>query len=130
MHELQIASNLVQAVIQAANDHEGVLSIDEVHLAIGKLAFVGEEQLKFCWGAVTEENDLLKNSRLIFTKQEVEVKCSSCNYIGDIEVKEDPIFHYMMPIFACPECKSDVEILKGKDITVNNVKLLIDDGEE
>ncbi len=130
MHELQIASNLVQAVIQAASGYDHVQMVEEVHLSIGRLAFIGEEQLRFCWGAVTDEKELLKGSKLIITKEEVEVSCPSCGYKGDLGVKEDPLYHYMIPVFACPKCSSDVEILKGKGITVNNVKLIIDDEEE
>ncbi len=103
--------------------------MEEVHLSIGRLAFVGEEQLKFCWGAVTDENDLLKDSKLIFTEQQVEVTCESCGYRGDLEVKEDPLYHYLIPVFACPKCGKDVEIIKGKDLLVTNVKLMIDDEE-
>lgn len=130
MHELQIASNLVSAVVQAASEYDNVQSVDEVHLSIGRLAFVGEEQLRFCWGAVTDDNEMLKGSKLIITKEEVEVSCISCGYIGDLGVKEDPLYHYLIPVFACPKCSSDVEILKGKGIIVNNVKLIIDEEEE
>jgi hydrogenase nickel incorporation protein HypA/HybF len=127
---LQIASNLVNAVVQAASEYEGVKSVEEVHLSIGRLTFVGEEQLRFCWGAVTEERDLLRGSALIITEEPVEVKCSSCGYEGGLDVKEDPLFHYMIPVFACPECSSDVEVVRGKGVTVKNVKLMIDDGTE
>lgn len=104
--------------------------MDEVHLSIGRLTFLGEEQLRFCWEAVTAENDLLKGSVLKISDEEVFVKCSSCDYEGDLEVKEDPLYHYMMPVFACPECGQDVDIIKGKGVTVSNVKLLIEDDED
>jgi Zn finger protein HypA/HybF involved in hydrogenase expression len=50
--------------------------------------------------------------------------------VGDLEVKEDPLYHYMMPVFACPECGGEVEITRGNGVTITNVKLMIDDGED
>jgi hydrogenase nickel incorporation protein HypA/HybF len=120
----------MNAVLEAAKDHENVVKIEKVHLSIGKLSFVGEEQLRFCWGAITEERDILKGSELIIIEEEVEISCSSCGYVGDLEVKEDPLYHYMMPIFACPKCKGEVEITKGNGVMITNVKLMIDDGVE
>lgn len=130
MHELQIASNLVTAVLEAAKGYKGVEGISEIYISIGRLTFVGEEQLKFCWGAVTEEQPLLKGSQLIFDTEDIIVKCGSCGFEGDMVVEEDPMYHYISPVFACPSCGSDVEIIKGKGITVNNVKLMIEDGGE
>ncbi len=130
MHELQIASNLVNAVMDAAKEYKNATKIETVHLSIGKLSFVGEEQLRFCWGAITDEREILKGSELIISDEEVEISCSSCGYVGDLEVSEDPLYHYMMPIFACPKCKGDVEITKGNGVTITNIKLMIDDGEE
>ncbi len=104
--------------------------VEEVHLSIGKLTFVGEEQLRFCWQAVTAEMELLKGSILEITEDPVLIKCGSCGFEGDLEVKEDPLYHYMVPVFACPECGKEVEMIKGKGITVNNIKLLIDDGND
>jgi hydrogenase nickel incorporation protein HypA/HybF len=118
----------VKAVVEAASAYDNVQKVEEVHLSIGKLTFLGEEQLRFCWGAVTAENPLLRGSDLIVTEEKVLVKCGSCGYEGDIEVKEDPLFHYMIPVFACPKCGSDVDIVKGKGVTVRNVKLMIEDG--
>lgn len=118
------------AVLEAAAKYDNVQKVEEVHLSIGKLTFVGEEQLKFCWGAVTDENELLKDSKLMISEQQVEVACDSCGYRGDLEVKEDPLYHYMVPVFACPKCGMDVEIIKGKDLLVTNVKLIIDEEEE
>ncbi|MGA1873156.1 MAG: hydrogenase maturation nickel metallochaperone HypA [Thermoplasmatota archaeon] len=130
MHELQIASNLMSAVLEALKDHPNATKVETVHLSIGKLSFVGEEQLRFCWGAITDEKEVLKGSKLEVRQEEVVISCSSCGYEGEMEVKEDPLYHYLMPVFACPECGLDVEIVKGKGVTITNVRLLIDDGEE
>ncbi|OYT45894.1 hypothetical protein B6U90_02215 [Thermoplasmatales archaeon ex4484_6] len=120
----------MQAVLEAAAGYDGVKKVEEVHLSIGRLTFVGEEQLRFCWQAVTEERELLKGSKLVISEEEVKVKCTSCGYQGDLEVKEDPLYHYMLPAFACPGCGSKVEIESGMGIMVRNVKLMVEDPED
>lgn len=130
MHELQIASNLMKAVLETVNGYENVEKVETVDLSIGKLTFVGEEQLRFCWGAITEDNVLLKGSELVFRTEDVEIRCCDCGYTGEMEINEDPMYHYIMPVFACPECKGDVEITKGKGILITNLKMVVDDGKE
>jgi len=130
LHELQIASNLMNAVLEAVKEHPNTTRVEKVHLSIGRLSFVGEEQLRFCWGAITEERELLKGSELVIGEEGVEISCGSCGYVGDMEVKEDPVYHFLMPVFACPECGGEVEITRGKGVTITNVRLMIDDGEE
>ena len=83
MHELQIASNMMKAVLEAAKGHDNVAKVETIDLSIGKLSFVGEEQLRFCWGAVTEEKELLKGSELIISQEEVEISCVTCGYTGE-----------------------------------------------
>lgn len=129
MHELQIASDLMKAVAEAVSDYENVLGVEEVKVRIGRVSFVGEEQLKFCWGAITEENPILKGSELIIEHEEVELSCSKCGHVGEMEVKEDPLFHYVLPVFACRKCGGEAELTKGKGVTITNVRLSVDDGE-
>jgi len=129
LHELQIASELIQTVVSAAKGYEGVIRVEEVHLSIGRMTFIGREQLAFCWEAVSGERDLIKGSSLIITEEEVVVECSSCGYRGGLDDRSDPIYHYMLPVFACPRCGLDVDIIKGKGVTITNIKLLIDEEE-
>ncbi|MEA3558490.1 MAG: hydrogenase maturation nickel metallochaperone HypA, partial [Candidatus Thermoplasmatota archaeon] len=98
LHELQIASNLVSAVMETVRRYENVERVDTVNISIGRLTFVGEEQIKFCWGAITEEDPILKGSELVIGAEEVEIECSACGYLGEMEIKEDPIYHYMTPV--------------------------------
>lgn len=128
MHELQIASDLMNAVMEAVKEHPGASRVEKVHLSIGRLSFVGEEQLRFCWGAITEENPLLKGSELAISVDEVEISCRSCGYTGDMDVREDPMYHYLLPVFACPRCTGEVDIISGKGVMIGNIRLIIDDG--
>ncbi|MBN1389031.1 MAG: hydrogenase maturation nickel metallochaperone HypA [Candidatus Thermoplasmatota archaeon] len=130
MHELQIASDLMNAVLEAVKEHPNASRVEKVDLSIGRLSFVGDEQLRFCWGAITDECKLLKGCKLDISEEEVEISCRSCGYIGEMDVSEDPMYHFLLPVFACPECGGEVDITRGKGVTISNVRLMIDDGVE
>lgn len=127
MHELQIASELLGAVREKLSDYPDALSVESIDVVIGKLSFAAAEQIKFCWGVITEEDPVLKGSRVNVTHEEGWIKCKECGYEGELSMKEDPSFHYFLPVFACPECRGSVEILKGRDVKITNVKVMVED---
>jgi Zn finger protein HypA/HybF involved in hydrogenase expression len=96
---------------------------------IGTASFIGKDQLEFCFGILTQDDDLLKGSRLKFVYEEVEIYCPSCGRTGPMRVDEDPAFHYSLPVFACPDCGSSVEITKGRSISITNVTLMMEGDE-
>ena len=57
MHELSIASGLVEKLLQFT-DENPEKKIVEVHLAVGELSHIEEEQLRFCYEAITAETPL------------------------------------------------------------------------
>lgn len=127
MHELQMASDLMRAVIEAFSSRPGALKVEEVSIRLGRLSFLGEEQLKFCWEAITEGSGPLKGSKLAFSYEEPEVRCGNCGRIGPLDVEEDPLYHRVLPVFACPSCGNGVDIIKGKGVSIVNVRLLMND---
>jgi len=127
LHELSIASGIVNSVREAALGHEGVIGVKEVEVRIGAASFVGKDQLEFCFGILSSEDDLLKGAVLKVAEEEVEVFCSSCGRKGPLGMTEDPAFHHLLPVFACPDCGSGVEIIKGRSVTISNVTLLMED---
>jgi len=126
LHELSIASGIIQSVKEAVSAYDGVIGVKEIEIRIGSASFVGREQLGFCVEVLTEEDPLLKGVSLKYIDEEVEIHCPSCGRTGPIEVSEDPAFHYALPIFACPECGSSVEITKGRSISITNVILMME----
>ena len=128
MHELQMASDLMRTVMEAFSERPGALRVEEVHVRLGRLSFFGTEQLDFCWEAITEGSDTLGGSKLVFSFEEPEVRCASCGRLGPLDIKEDPLFHQVLPVFACPACGSGVEIVKGKGVSITGIKILVEDG--
>ena len=130
MHELQMAGILIDSVLDAASDYSNVVRVDEVEVTIGRLAFLGDEQLRFCFEALSEERDLLRGCRITIKHEEAAIRCLSCGYEGGLDVIEDPTYHYIMPVFACPRCKGEIDIERGKSVHITNVKLILDDDPE
>lgn len=119
MHEFSVMGQIVNAVLHEAKKHN-VKSVDEVHLEIGELTFLGHEQMKFAYQVLTEKN-ILKNSKIIINEKKAKIKCSQCNYNGKLTYDYDPSFHFSLPRFTCPKCNSLVEIVEGKECIISRI---------
>jgi len=124
LHELQMAGDLMGTVLSSIEGRADIGRVEEVHVTIGRLSMIGEEQLRFCWEAITEEEPKLKGSSLVIGHEDGGVRCRSCGYEGAIHEQEDPIYHTILPVFACPECGGSVDIVKGRSVQVNGIKAL------
>ncbi|MEW6070469.1 MAG: hydrogenase maturation nickel metallochaperone HypA, partial [Candidatus Thermoplasmatota archaeon] len=82
MHEFSTMCQIVDALLKELKDRD-VKSVAEVWLEIGELTFLGTEQLKFAYGALTD-NNILKGSKLVIKKVKPLVKCKRCKYKGKI----------------------------------------------
>ena len=61
MHELSIASSIVESVLEFAAKNE-IKKVLEVKLLIGELMAVEWEQLRFCYAAITRETAMEDSS--------------------------------------------------------------------
>ena len=80
MHELSIASGLVEKLLDFA-DKNLDKRIVEVRLAVGELSHIEEEQLRFCYEAITAETPI-EGSRPEIEKIDTMGKCTPCPYRG------------------------------------------------
>ena len=125
MHELSIMTQIVDAILEEVVKHKAI-SVKEVTLEVGNLAFLNPEQLDFCYGVLSKDN-ILKGSKLTIIEKEPVVKCDSCGYEGPIKYQEDPLFHTIFPKFACPECEGNVVVTEGRGCTIRNVTMNLED---
>lgn len=130
MHELQLAGELLAAVRESLEQYDNIESVTEVEIVIGKLSFAGAEQIGFCWKTLTDDDDLLKDTKLTIGSEEGLIRCRECSYEGGLSIAEDPNFHYFLPVFACPKCQGSVDIIKGNAVSVTNIKLMVSDEED
>lgn len=124
MHEISVMSQLVKAILEKLKEYS-FEEVQEVDLSVGELAFLAEDQLRFAFKILTENTPLHGAVLKIEYSQSV-VRCENCSYEGPLRVEDDPKYHIATPIFACPKCDSPVEIIKGRECEVTNVRLRVE----
>ena len=120
MHELSIASSVVESVLEfaAKNKIEKVL---EVRLLIGELTAIEPEQLRFCYGAITRET-AMENSSLEIEQVEVRVSCPYCSYRGRPKYWDDALADSPIVTLQCPECGQTAEPTQGNECAIKTIK--------
>jgi hydrogenase nickel incorporation protein HypA/HybF len=126
MHEFGIAKSLVDNVKTEAVKNQAT-EVSEVILEIGELTFIGIDQLKFAYATLTKEIKILANSRLEIKQIPAEVSCKTCGYKGPLRNYDGASTHIITPMFACPSCGGKIDILKGRECTITNIKMMVDD---
>jgi hydrogenase nickel incorporation protein HypA/HybF len=123
VHEFSVTSQIVQSVLAEA-EKRGAKKVTEVDLVVGKLTFLGLEQLRFAFEVLTKDT-ILEGAKLVIEEQEGIVKCSNCGYEGGFKYEDDPLYHVPIPTLKCPKCGSIVEISAGKECTIKSIKMLV-----
>jgi hydrogenase nickel incorporation protein HypA/HybF len=118
MHELSLASSIVDAVTESLASYPGA-RVKEVRLRVGALAAVEEESLQFCFGIATE-NTPLAGSKLAVVIVPVGGHCPTC--AKDVEIAS-------LRSFRCPVCGGPVEnTSRGRELEIDSIE--IEDEEE
>ncbi len=126
MHEFSVTSQMVQSVLDEAQKQKAKRVL-EVHLVIGKLTYLGREQVKFAY-KVLVKGTLMERSKLFIEEKDAKVKCPNCGYEGEIGHKNDPKYHVTdTPIITlhCPKCKFNVKIVGGRECLIKTIKLIV-----
>ncbi|MEY2486410.1 MAG: hydrogenase nickel incorporation protein HypA/HybF [Verrucomicrobiota bacterium] len=121
MHELSIASGLVEKLLDFADKNPG-RNIIEVHLAVGELSHIEEEQLRFCYEAITTETSL-EGSRLEVEKIDAMVKCPHCSYRGRPKYWDGALSGIPVATLECPSCGKAAEATDGQECAIKSVRL-------
>jgi hydrogenase nickel incorporation protein HypA/HybF len=124
MHEFSIASSIVEKVLEFAEKH-GVSRIVEVRLAIGELTCVEQDQLRFCFEAISNETALEGSALEIETVPAI-VHCPRCAYEGPPKYWEDALAAGRFPTMACPGCGHATEAMGGHDCAIKSIKYVSD----
>lgn len=123
MHEMSVAQHIAEAVLRAAKKEKAV-RVARINLEIGELTFLNPEQVIFWLTELFKETEA-EGAEIVHKTVPARVRCSKCGYEGPLSVKEDPLFHYSLPVFACPKCeKGSLEILEGRDCIVSSIEIL------
>jgi len=123
-----MTTQIVENVLREAKEHNAK-GVAEVHLVIGKLTFLGLEQVRFCYKVITE-GTIMENSKLLIETKDGVVKCGSCGYEGSFNYEDDPVYHISIPTLQCPKCGGTVDIIGGRECLIKSVKLIVEEGSQ
>ena len=116
-----MTTQIVETVLAEAKKH-GAKKVIEVKLVIGKMTFLGTDQIGFSYKILTEDT-ILKGSKLTIEEKEGVIECPSCGYKGTVPIKDDPAYHIPVPTLQCPECGRAAKIVEGKECTIKSIKM-------
>lgn len=112
MHEMGIAQNILDIVLEAAN-REGAKKISRIDLVAGELRGLVPMQMTFCFGIVAQ-NTIASSAYLNIEETPVTAHCEDCGV--DFAVKE---YQYL-----CPECNSTkVRVTGGSELRVKDIEI-------
>jgi len=127
VHEFSVTSQIVDNILKEAVRHNAERVV-QVNLAIGKLTFLGIEQVRFAYKLLVK-GTIAEKSKLFIREKDGLVKCSKCGYEGNFKYEDNPIYHVPMPTLKCPKCENTVDIIGGKECTIESIKLVTDKDE-
>jgi len=123
LHEVSISHAIADLVLKESAKQEAK-KILLVELEIGELSLLNPEQVEF-WLKLAFEKTPASEAELKIEVVKPEVHCSSCGYIGTLETKDDLLFHFVTPIFKCPQCGSgEITVRRGKECRVKKIEIL------
>lgn len=115
-------SGLVQAVLSELRKHD-VERVEEVDLLVGKLTFLGHDQLRFAF-EILVQGTVLEGARLEIDEEEAEILCRSCGYEGPVDYLEDPSFHQSIPSLLCPKCQGRADVTRGGGCSITSLRVV------
>jgi len=122
VHELSMATQIVENVLEEAKRHDAK-KVAEVHLVIGKMTFLGVDQVRFSYGILVKDT-IMEDSKLIIKEQDGVIECPSCGFKGAVPIEDDPAYHVPVPSLRCPKCGEAAKIVEGKECTIESIRLL------
>jgi hydrogenase nickel incorporation protein HypA/HybF len=114
VHELSIATSLVELAIEAADRAGEKGRIEVVHIRVGSLAGVVIEALEFAWDVATG-GTTCAGARLAIERVQGRMRCLACEAETELE---DP------PRFRCGKCgAATAHIVAGRELDLLSLEL-------
>ena len=112
MHELSIASSIIDTVTKEVKKHE-FRSVCEIRLRIGELTAVVPDLLQFGFKSLVTET-FLENTILSIEISNIKGICKDCE-------NEFIVENY---IFICPDCSSkQVDMISGNELEIISIEI-------
>jgi hydrogenase nickel incorporation protein HypA/HybF len=131
MHEVSVMTEIVNSILDEVTKHQ-FQNIQKVHLEVGELMFLGEDQLRFAFTILTQDIEVLKGSELYIKNIKPRIQCESCGFEGDLTHEsignpKDPSLHLAFPKFSCPKCNGSIKVIEGRECIVRNITGVVED---
>jgi len=111
MHELSIAENIREVVVESLGERKAKVS--HINLKIGKLTAVVPDSLRFCFQFVAK-GTAMEGAKLMIEEISVKGRCIECG--------ED--FTIDAPLFLCPHCGSGkIELKTGYELFIKSIEI-------
>jgi hydrogenase nickel incorporation protein HypA/HybF len=112
MHELSIASSVLEKVLEETKKHGGG-KVTEIKLQIGKLSHIMPDALDFAFQTLAEGTPAAK-ARIDIERVPLRLKCRACGWEGAASPDS----------FLCGQCKSsDVQVIAGMEMVLASFTL-------
>jgi hydrogenase nickel incorporation protein HypA/HybF len=122
MHEFSAACSIIEAAVEAANQHN-VKKVMAVNVQVGEFTFLVPDQLEFNF-QIASQKTLLEGAKLNIEMVKGRLRCQECGYEGEADA--DPNLPPQVAVFApmkCPNCTSAAtEISGGKEFVITNLE--------
>lgn len=110
MHEMSIAANVVEHVLEVAQ-RNGAARVSAVELEIGVLQLIVPEALRLAFEAATQAT-LAERAELKITETPAKAECRRCNTRFEPAIDD----------YLCPKCgQADVRLVAGNDILLKSI---------
>ena len=120
MHDIQRSHEIVTVALEAAQER-GARRIERIHLIIGEMSLLDPDQVRF-WVSELLRGTIGEGAQVEIEMRRARLRCSACGYEGEVEVVDDPIYHFTTMVPACPACAArDVEIVSGDECIIEGL---------
>ncbi|MEF8779537.1 MAG: hydrogenase maturation nickel metallochaperone HypA [Haloferacaceae archaeon] len=116
MHEISVASAILDRALTAADEH-GADRVEAMTVEIGRATHVNADQLVFCLEAITEGTPA-EGAAVRTETVEPEAACE-CGWRDDPD--ELDLANAFAPDVRCPECGGRAELVRGRECRLASV---------
>lgn len=117
MHELAVASRLLDRALSVAEDHDAD-QIDGLTVAVGEVTHLAPDQLRFCLSAAAD-GTIAEGAAIDIESVPPEGECD-CGWRGTPERIDATV---AAPRRRCPECGGIITLVAGDDCDLTAVDL-------
>ncbi|MEM4575962.1 MAG: hydrogenase maturation nickel metallochaperone HypA [Candidatus Nezhaarchaeales archaeon] len=135
MHELSMASNILEAVLEVASRY-GAKKVLEVNIDVGELTLLNPDQLMVAF-SVLSKGTIVEGAKLNINTVKAMARCNRCGEEWESNVYSKALYidhlivatnldHNLRAFFkeTCPKCgESDFEFIAGNEFLISRIKI-------